>query len=202
METLTFALDWRQILNSVIGSVIAFLIVAPCTIVAVRWLARFANRYRFGLGVVVTLLGIFLFGVLVGPSLYREYQTDRYFSSILSQARRWGGDEPQPRVAFTCAEICETEISLASGLCLDTRVQFSAEHVAEYGYRNRAGLRMFLVCMQNYGYSANHCEVDLSNCVSVPDIGYRTPSSSIYYSAECTSTEINGIVCEYVGRYE
>ena len=202
MDTLTYFLDWRQIVNSLIGSAIAVLIFAPSTYFVIRWAARLAHRYRFGLAVVVTLSGVLLFGSLVGPSLYEEYQDEKYVLSILSQARSLGGDEPQPQVAFSCVDICDTEIRSAAGICLNSNVQFRSEVVGEYGSRNRAGLRTFIACMQSFGYLARHCQSDLSNCVSVPDTGYRNPGSTVHYSAECTSTESNAIVCEYEGRYE
>ena len=195
METLISILDWQQILNSMIGSVIAVLILGPSTFFVIQKVAGLAIRYRVTVAAIVTASGAALFAILVGPSLYKDL-------SLLSQARTWGGNEPQPRIALSCAEFCEAEISLAAGECLDSNVQFNSERVGEYGSRNRAGLRTFIFCMENFGYIAARCDSDSPNCISVPDTGYRNPGSTIHYSANCTTMESGEIVCEYVGDYE
>ena len=208
METLAFILDWRQILNSTIGSIIAVLLVAPSTYYFLRWATRLANNHRHIVAVCVTLSGIILSAILIAPSLFTSYMAHRnessILTSILSKARRYGGeeeDEPYPRVGFSCKGICNTDISSEAEICLDSKVQFNSERIGEYGSRNRSGLRTFIQCMHDEGYSAKLCQDDLASCVTVPDIGYRNPGSSVHYSAKCT-TGTDGVICNYVGRYD
>ena len=46
LETLSYIFDWRQIINSLVGSVIAATIVVPITIYLFQRVAHWANRKK------------------------------------------------------------------------------------------------------------------------------------------------------------
>ena len=195
MEFLESFLDWRQILNSFFGSLIAALIVTPAAIYTFKWTARKARIYRQSLGVGITIIGICAFIFLVGPSALEQYKENQHWSSIWKMARGYGGDEPQPRLLFTCSDECLASIEQSAVECLDSKTQRSAEYIGHYGSRNAAGLRIFVSCMKSYGYSAGHCTSQQENCVTVPDTGFRNRGSAVHYRYKCAATKDEGIVC-------
>lgn len=190
MDVLYYIFDWKQIINSFIGSILAVILFAPFTIYLIRLSARWVQRHRLYLGIFITTIGAVLILLWVGPSAYENYK-------ILALARKWGGDEPQPRLSFSCTGKCSVALDSAAEICLDSKIQSEAERVAEYGARNRAGLQIFVGCMQFYGYSVAHCPSATPRCISLPDTGYRNPGSPVHYSYRCTSTDNQGIICDH-----
>ena len=201
LETLSYIFDWRQIINSLVGSVIAATIVAPITIYLFQRIANWAQREKLILGITVTVSGFLLLIILVGPSALESFKIYNLSSSIIALARTFGGDEPQPRLSFSCKGQCNLDLISAAEICLDSKIQTKAERIAHYGSRNRAGLRIFIECMKVYGYSVAHCEADTSRCISVPDTGFRNFGSSVHYSYECQSEKDSGVICEVSANY-
>ena len=201
LETLSYIFDWRQIINSLVGSVIAATIVVPITIYLFQRVAHWANRKKLFLGISVTASGFLLLIILVGPSALESFKNYKVSSSVLALARTFGGDEPQPRLAFYCEGQCNLDLNSAAEICLDSKVQTKAERIAHYGSRNRAGLRIFVDCMKVHGYSVAHCEADTSSCISVPDTGFRNFGSSVHFSYECQAEKDRGVICEVSANY-
>ena len=195
MDVLANILDWRQILNSFVGSVLAVLIFGPGVFWLLRWAGNLIDRYKHFLAAASLLLGIGLILCLAWPAIYLDYL-------IISQARTFGGDEPRSRVHFSCEGDCHMEVSDAAEICLDSSVQFNSEVIGHYGSRNRAGLKIFVDCMRGLGYAPGPCESELLSCVIVPDIGYRNYESTIHYSAECSQVEEEGVRCDYDGEHK
>ena len=138
------------------------------------------RRHRVMAGVVVTLCGVGLLSYFAGPEAYNKHVEERRWSEIWNLARTWGGDEPSPRLLLTCENNCNLNVLRASQECLG-RIQKGSEGSAEYATRNRAGLKSFVFCMNNYGYLVDQCSEPAVGCIDVPDIGYRNPGSD--YSA-------------------
>ena len=195
-------LDLPQIVNSLIGSIVAAMICTPGAIWFFKWATRRADASKY-VGAAVTLAGIGILVVLVlaGRSWLEDYRqsskSHRFWSSVYGMARSFGGDEPLPRLLFLCRGECKVDLVPSVEACIDSEVQKDAERVGHYGSRNEAGLRVLVACMSTRGYAVTLCTDEEPNCVNVPDTGYRNPESSVHSRYKCVRVKGKGIICDF-----